>query len=197
MLEAGLVYRKESSVNWDPVDMTVLANEQVIDGKGWRSGAPVEKRKLNQWFLKITQFADDLLEGLKTLYQWPDKVRTMQENWIGRSQGLQFTFAPGEAGGAPIAVYSTRPDTIFGASFVAISGGAGGGGQQSGRAGLHRPVQGGRHHGGGAGDRGEAGLRHRPVNAASVRCRLEAARLHREFRADGLWHRRGHGRSRA
>jgi leucyl-tRNA synthetase len=120
MLEAGLVYRKESSVNWDPVDMTVLANEQVIDGKGWRSGAPVEKRKLNQWFLKITQFADDLLDGLKTLDQWPDKVRTMQENWIGRSKGLQFTFQPaGE--GAAIDVYSTRPDTIFGASFVAIA----------------------------------------------------------------------------
>ena len=131
MLEAGLVYRKESSVNWDPVDMTVLANEQVIDGKGWRSGAPVEKRKLNQWFLKITQFADDLLEGLKSLDQWPDKVRTMQENWIGKSVGLQFRFdfAPfperegleGVDAGAGIAVYSTRPDTIFGASFVAIA----------------------------------------------------------------------------
>ena len=131
MLEAGLVYRKESSVNWDPVDMTVLANEQVIDGKGWRSGAPVEKRKLNQWFLKITQFADDLLDGLKSLDQWPEKVRTMQENWIGKSVGLQFRFdfAPfperealeGLDAGAGIAVYSTRPDTIFGASFVAIA----------------------------------------------------------------------------
>jgi len=131
MLEAGLVYRKESSVNWDPVDMTVLANEQVIDGKGWRSGAPVEKRKLNQWFLKITQFGDDLLEGLKTLDQWPDKVRTMQENWIGKSVGLQFRFdfAPfperealeGLDAGEGIDVYSTRPDTIFGASFVAIA----------------------------------------------------------------------------
>ncbi len=81
---AGLVYRKESAVNWDPVDMTVLANEQVIDGKGWRSGAPVERRKLSQWFLKITDFADELLEGLGALDQWPDKVRLMQENWIGR-----------------------------------------------------------------------------------------------------------------
>lgn len=131
MMEAGLVYRKESAVNWDPVDMTVLANEQVIDGRGWRSGALVEKRKLSQWFLKITQFADDLLEGLKTLDQWPDKVRTMQENWIGKSVGLQFRFdfAPfperealeGLDAGAGIAVYSTRPDTIFGASFVAIA----------------------------------------------------------------------------
>ena len=92
LFAAGLVYRKESEVNWDPVDMTVLANEQVIDGKGWRSGAPVERRKLSQWFLKITDFADDLLEGLKNLDQWPDKVRLMQENWIGRSKGLDFRF---------------------------------------------------------------------------------------------------------
>jgi len=123
MLEAGLVYRKESAVNWDPVDMTVLANEQVIDGKGWRSGAPVEKRKLSQWFLKITQFADDLLSGLKTLDQWPEKVRLMQENWIGKSVGLQFRFkldAPvGEI--SELDVFSTRPDTIFGASFAAIA----------------------------------------------------------------------------
>ncbi len=167
---AGLVYRKESAVNWDPVDMTVLANEQVIDGRGWRSGALVEKRKLSQWFLKITDFADELLEGLGTLEGWPEKVRLMQENWIGKSQGLQFSFAltkplpfrggvgvgsipkrsaqsigptpspvsgwtapgspssvrgterpetPEEEGG--IEVYTTRPDTIFGASFVAVA----------------------------------------------------------------------------
>ena len=121
MLESGLVYRKESQVNWDPVDMTVLANEQVIDGRGWRSGALVEKRKLNQWFLKITQFADDLLEGLQTLDQWPDKVRLMQENWIGKSVGLQFSFKPVAPFDSEIEVYSTRPDTIFGASFVAIA----------------------------------------------------------------------------
>lgn len=121
MLDAGLVYRKESAVNWDPVDMTVLANEQVIDGKGWRSGATVEKRKLSQWFLKITQFADDLLEGLASLDQWPDKVRTMQENWIGKSVGLQFKFQPVAPFEDEIEVYSTRPDTIFGASFVAIA----------------------------------------------------------------------------
>ena len=121
MLESGLVYRKESQVNWDPVDMTVLANEQVIDGRGWRSGALVEKRKLNQWFLKITQFADDLLEGLNPLDQWPDKVRLMQENWIGKSVGLQFSFKPVAPFDSEIEVYSTRPDTIFGASFVAIA----------------------------------------------------------------------------
>ncbi len=119
MFNAGLVYRKESEVNWDPVDNTVLANEQVIDGKGWRSGAEVEKRKLNQWFLKITDFADELLNGLDELKNWPDKVRLMQENWIGKSQGLQFKFALDD--GQEIEVYSTRPDTIFGASFVAVA----------------------------------------------------------------------------
>ncbi len=120
LLKAGLVYRKESAVNWDPVDMTVLANEQVIDGKGWRSGAPVERRKLSQWFLKITDFAEELLEGLGTLDKWPDKVRLMQENWIGRSQGLKCRFAfPGTGDG--IDVFTTRPDTMFGASFIAIA----------------------------------------------------------------------------
>ena len=118
-LAAGLVYRKESSVNWDPVDMTVLANEQVIDGRGWRSGATVEKRKLSQWFLKITQFADELLAGLGALEHWPDKVRLMQENWIGKSQGLQFRFALSDGGA--VEVFTTRPDTIFGASFVAVA----------------------------------------------------------------------------
>jgi leucyl-tRNA synthetase len=123
MLDAGLVYRKESEVNWDPVDRTVLANEQVIDGKGWRSGAPVERRKLAQWFLRITDFAEELLDGLDTLPAWPEKVRTMQANWIGRSQGLRLTFSLTEPSGdiASIDVYSTRPDTIFGASFVAIA----------------------------------------------------------------------------
>ena len=117
---AGLVYRKESAVNWDPVDMTVLANEQVIDGRGWRSGALVEKRKLSQWFLKITDFADDLLEGLGSLNNWPEKVRLMQENWIGKSQGLQFRFQSSD-GATEVEVFTTRPDTIFGASFVAIA----------------------------------------------------------------------------
>lgn len=116
---AGLITRKESTVNWDPVDMTVLANEQVIDGRGWRSGALVEKRKLNQWFLKITEFADELLEGLSGLDKWPEKVRTMQENWIGKSQGLQFRFDL--SNGESVEVYTTRPDTIFGASFVAVA----------------------------------------------------------------------------
>ncbi|MDB5678191.1 MAG: leucine--tRNA ligase [Sphingomonas bacterium] len=119
MFAHGLVYRRESSVNWDPVDMTVLANEQVIDGRGWRSGALVEKRKLSQWFLKITQFADELLAGLGELKHWPDKVRLMQENWIGKSQGLQFRWTMSDGG--EVEVFTTRPDTIFGASFVAVA----------------------------------------------------------------------------
>ncbi|MEL7444533.1 MAG: leucine--tRNA ligase [Pseudomonadota bacterium] len=119
MYEAGMVYRRSSEVNWDPVDMTVLANEQVIDGKGWRSGAEVEKRKLDQWFLKITDFADELLEGLGELENWPDKVKLMQENWIGKSQGLEFSFDL--SNGAKLPVYTTRPDTIYGASFCAIA----------------------------------------------------------------------------
>jgi leucyl-tRNA synthetase len=119
LYEAGLVYRRSSAVNWDPVDMTVLANEQVVDGRGWRSGALVEKRQLNQWFLKITAFAEGLLEGLAGLEHWPHKVRLMQENWIGRSRGLEFTFAL--SNGASLPVYTTRPDTIFGASFVAVA----------------------------------------------------------------------------
>ena len=125
LLERGLVYRKEATVNWDPVDMTVLANEQVIDGRGWRSGAVVEKKKLTQWFLRITDYADDLIEGLSTLDRWPDKVRTMQENWIGRSTGLRFSFdfagAPPSGFEAGLEVYTTRPDTLFGAAFVGIA----------------------------------------------------------------------------
>lgn len=157
LYEAGLVYRKESEVNWDPVDRTVLANEQVIDGKGWRSGAPVERRKLSQWFLKITAFAEELIEGLGGLDSWPDKVRLMQSNWIGKSQGLTCTFPfvggalnlPSSSGEGPgvgparqaqpspinpapttplkerdmvgIDVFTTRPDTMFGASFLAIA----------------------------------------------------------------------------
>jgi leucyl-tRNA synthetase len=123
LFDAGLVYRKESEVNWDPVDMTVLANEQVIDGRGWRSGALVERRKLSQWFLRITDFADELLEGLESLDRWPDKVRLMQENWIGKSRGLQFRFRLAEPIGGidSIEVFTTRPDTIFGSSFLAVA----------------------------------------------------------------------------
>ena len=120
LLAGGLVYRKESAVNWDPVDMTVLANEQVIDGRGWRSGAIVERRRLSQWFLKITDFAEDLLAGLDTLENWPEKVRLMQENWIGKSQGMRFTFAV-DGAETRFDVFTTRPDTLFGASFAALA----------------------------------------------------------------------------
>jgi len=119
--ELGLVYRAEAEVNWDPVDDTVLANEQVIDGRGWRSGALVERRKLAQWFFKITDFADDLLQGLGNLNRWPDKVRLMQRNWIGRSEGLRFRFSLMNAPQSSVEVFTTRADTLFGASFVALS----------------------------------------------------------------------------
>jgi leucyl-tRNA synthetase len=124
-LQAGLVERKQSKVNWDPVDQTVLANEQVIDGRGWRSGAPVEQRELTQWFFKISTFAEDLLAKLDTLERWPEKVRLMQKNWIGRSEGLLVRFALDATttpqGESEVEVFTTRPDTLFGASFVAIS----------------------------------------------------------------------------
>lgn len=124
-LEAGLVERKISTVNWDPVDNTVLANEQVIDGRGWRSGALVEKRELAQWFLKITDYADELLSALDGLDRWPEKVRLMQKNWIGRSEGMRFSFALQDADGTALderlTVYTTRHDTIFGATFCALS----------------------------------------------------------------------------
>ncbi len=119
-LKAGLAYRKESWVNWDPVDNTVLANEQVIDGRGWRTGALVEKRKLSQWFLRITEFADDLLKGIESLDRWPERVRLMQENWIGKSTGVRFRFAIKDRADT-LEVFTTRPDTLFGASFAAIS----------------------------------------------------------------------------
>ena len=122
-LAAGLAYRKESWVNWDPVEHTVLANEQVIEGRGWRSGALVEKRLLSQWFLKITDFAEDLLQGIETLDRWPDRVRVMQANWIGRSEGARLFFDLVGDGfdGQQLEVFTTRPDTLFGAAFCAIS----------------------------------------------------------------------------
>ena len=124
-LKAGLAYRKESWVNWDPVENTVLANEQVVDGKGWRSGADVEQRKLSQWFLKITHYAEDLLKAIETLDRWPEKVRIMQHNWIGRSEGARLTWplfnADGKDRKESLDVFTTRPDTLYGASFCAIS----------------------------------------------------------------------------
>ncbi|MDC0865081.1 leucine--tRNA ligase [Rickettsiaceae bacterium] len=121
LLKKDLAYQKESSVNWDPVDNTVLANEQVVDGKGWRSGAVVEKRYLKQWFLKITDYADELLNDIDTLDGWPESVKTMQKNWIGKSEGASFYFKVHNGLDEKIKVYSTTPEAIFGASFVAIA----------------------------------------------------------------------------
>lgn len=133
LLKEGLAYRRKSKVNWDPVDQTVLANEQVIDGRGWRSGAEVEQRELTQWFFRITRYADELLHALDTLPGWPEKVRVMQKNWIGRSEGLLLRWAlagnerlsvaemSGEGVGREVEVFTTRPDTLFGASFIAVA----------------------------------------------------------------------------
>jgi leucyl-tRNA synthetase len=125
MWAKGLAYRRKSKVNWDPVDMTVLANEQVIDGKGWRSGAEVVQKELDQWAFKITAYADDLLEALATLDKWPDKVRLMQENWIGKSEGLMVRWAldakTAPKGFSELEIFTTRPDTLFGASFMAVA----------------------------------------------------------------------------
>ena len=120
MLDKGLAYQDEAEVNWDPVEETVLANEQVVDGKGWRSGAPIERKKLKQWFLKITAFAEELLEATDRLSGWPEQVKTMQKNWIGKSEGMQFIFNQ-ESKQDPISVFTTRPDTIMGVTFIAIS----------------------------------------------------------------------------
>ncbi|MDA9604876.1 leucine--tRNA ligase, partial [Candidatus Pelagibacter sp.] len=122
LYDKGLVYRKENYVNWDPIDQTVLANEQVIDGKGWRSGAPVERKKLNQWFFKISYFSDELLKGLDQLNEWPNKVKTMQKNWIGKSFGCEINFEiEGKLPVKNIKCFTTRPDTLFGFSFLAVS----------------------------------------------------------------------------
>src|SRR6185436_16669461 len=124
-LKAGLVEREQRKVNWDPVDQTVLANEQVIDGRGWRSGAVVEQREMNQWVFKITRYSQELLDAIDTLDRWPEKVRLMQKNWIGRSEGLLVRFALDPAttpgGESELEIFTTRPDTLFGAKFMALS----------------------------------------------------------------------------
>jgi len=120
LMEKGLVYRTSATVNWDPVDQTVLANEQVVDGRGWRSGAPVERREIQQWFLKITDYADELLECLDGMPGWPDEVKTMQRNWIGRSEGLDIRFSV-EGSDEALQVYTTRPDTLMGVTYLAVA----------------------------------------------------------------------------
>ncbi len=195
LFEKGLVYKKTAVVNWDPVDQTVLANEQVIDGRGWRSGAPVERREIPQWFLKITDYAEELLAGLDTLAGWPEQVRTMQRNWIGRSEGIEMQF--GIAGRAEtLPIYTTRPDTVMGVTFVAVApehplAHEAAAGQPRG-TGLHRlvpqyPRRRGRH-----GHPRKTGRRHRPQGGAPDQ-RRAGADLGGQFRADGIRPRRGHG----
>ena len=120
LYNAGLAYKKDALVNWDPIDQTVLANEQVIDGKGWRTGAEVEQKTLSQWFFKITNYAEELLSELDNLTLWPEKVKVMQRNWIGKSVGAEIDFQL-EGVDEKIKIFTTRPDTIYGASFIAIS----------------------------------------------------------------------------
>ena len=123
LFEKGLVYKKNATVNWDPVDHTVLANEQVIDGRGWRSGALVEQKEIPQWFLKITDYAEELINDLEQLEEWPEQVRAMQKNWIGRSEGVEISFnlAKTVAEFSSFDVYTTRPDTLFGVTYVAVA----------------------------------------------------------------------------
>ena len=202
-LKAGLVDRKQAKVNWDPVDMTVLANEQVIDGKGWRSGAAVEQRELTQWFLRIGLFAEDLLAGLDGLERWPEKVRTMQRNWIGRSDGLLVRFAlthdasdasPPPSARPDIEVYTTRPDTLFGATFLAIAADhplAAALAERDPK--LAAFIADCRAMGTSVAAIETAekrGYDHRPARGPSLRPGLAAAGLRRQLRADGLRHRR-------
>ncbi len=197
-LGQGMVKREYRKVNWDPVDQTVLANEQVIDGRGWRSGAEVEQRDLFQWVFKISDYSQELLDALDHLDRWPEKVRLMQKNWIGRSEGLLVRFmldpATTPSGESELEIFTTRPDTLFGAKFMALSADH----PLSVAAAAKNPklaefieqapppghlASGDRH-------RREARLRHRHQGGASVRSDLEAAGLCRQFHFDGLRHRR-------
>jgi leucyl-tRNA synthetase len=200
MLEGGLVDRKTRQVNWDPVDHTVLANEQVIDGRGWRSGALVEQREQPEWVFKITDYADDLLDALKDLDRWPEKVRLMQANWIGRSEGLLVRFETvkdtSPEGHDVLEVFTTRPDTLFGAAFLAIAPdhelakAVATPNPQAQALSLHRGMSPSRHHGGGDRDAGKEGHRYRRACRSSRHRGHGASRLHRQLRADGIRHRR-------
>ncbi len=192
-LRMGLVDRRLSWVNWDPVDGTVLANEQVVDGRGWRSGAPVEKRQLAQWVFRITEKAASLLAALEGLDRWPDRVRAMQAKWIGRSEGarVRFTLEPGGVADGTIEVYTTRPDTLFGMSFLALAPehpvSAAAGAAEPRRRGVHRRVPGARNQRGGDRDRRETRLRHRAGGSTPLH-RPGDAGVDRQLRIDGIWH---------
>ena len=185
-------------MNWDPVDHTVLANEQVIDGRGWRSGALVEQRELTQWFFKITDYAEELLTGLDTLERWPDKVLLMQRNWIGRSEGLllRFALAAPSDDAREIEVFTTRADTLFGAKFVAVAADhplaqSIAAGNPALKAFIDEcPMAPDGHVGRGDRNGGEKGLRHRPQGRSPLRRHMAAAGLCRQFRVDGLRDRR-------
>ena len=197
-LRAGLAEREKRKINWDPVDMTVLANEQVIDGRGWRSGAVVEQREMNQWVFKITRYSQELLDALDTLDRWPDKVRLMQRNWIGRSEGMLVRFAldpaTTPAGETELKIFTTRHDTLFGAKFMAIAAdhplAQAAAAKNAKLAEFIAECQTHRHRAGNHRHRGEAGFRYRHPRDPPVRSELEAAGLRRQFRADGIRHRR-------
>ncbi len=209
MRERGIAYKRTGVVNWDPVDQTVLANEQVIDGRGWRTGALVEKREIPMYYLRITQYAQELLDALGTLPGWPERVRVMQSNWIGRSEGVDVAFphapdtrallGPGAAADAALRVFTTRADTLFGVTFVAISrrasAGCRGRRARPGTGRVHRRMQARQHDGGGRRDGREAWPRHRTARAASIDRRADPG-VGRELRADGLRRGRGDGRAR-
>jgi leucyl-tRNA synthetase len=195
LLKKGLVYRKNSVVNWDPVDQTVLANEQVIDGRGWRSGALVEKREIPQWFLRITDYAQELLDELDTL-RWLAGFGQDHAAQLDRPQRRPGDPVRGDGEAEPLTVYTTRPDTLMGVTFVSgrgrASAGAEGGRRQSGTGRLHRRVRQRRRVRGRTGDPGKARHGHRPVGDPPGHRRGRAG-LRRQLRADGLWHRRGDG----
>ena len=199
MFEKGLVYRKNSVVNWDPVDQTVLANEQVIDGRGWRSDALVERREIPQWFMKITAYADELLEELDRMPGWPDSVKTMQRNWIGRSEGLELSFdVAGED--EPLTVFTTRPDTLFGVTYMAVAAehplAVKAAATNADVAAFIEECK--------KTDAAEATLetmekKGMPLGVAAIHpmTRRGGSLVGRELRADELWHRRCHGRTRS
>ena len=197
LFEKGVIYKKMATVNWDPVDQTVLANEQVIEGRGWRSGALVEKRDIPMYFFRITQYADELLSGLDNLPGWPEQVKTMQANWIGKSVGVRFAF-PYQLDGKDeqLWVFTTRADTIMGVTFC--RGGRRASARHPRRAGqsrarrLHRRMQAGQRGRSRHGDDGKEGHGHRPQGHPSAHRRSDAG-VGRQLRADELRRRRGDG----
>ncbi len=207
MLEKGIAYKKTGVVNWDPVDQTVLANEQVIDGRGWRSDAPVEKREIPMYYLRITDYADELLDNLDRMDGWPERVRTMQANWIGKSEGVRFAFTHDIRGddGKPVGdgrmyVFTTRADTIMGVTFCAVAPehplADHAAKANPGLASFIAECKRGTRDRSRAGDDGKEGHADRPFRPASAD-RRQRSGLGRQLRADGLWRRRGHGRARA